>query len=388
MWQIQVHIAPVSSIRSMKFAIFLQDYFPYGGLQRDAVRLAKVAIEAGDSPTLVVSDWSGSKPPKIPIIELNSGGKSNHGKVSRFSSDCQRIQASGEYDTAITFSRVPGIPFYFCGDACFLEKFNASKPALSRHLPRYRFYLDNEKSLFGSATHPPKTHTFFLSAQEAESYQHHYHLTPDQFTTLPPWLNPPQSFDQSRETIRLDLFKELSLQPSDQLLLFVGSNFKLKRLESIIEALPLLDPHIHLAVCGQDPITSPLKFAESLGVADRVHFMGPRDDIPRWMTASDVLVHPSSRETAGMVLVEALTYGLPVTCTRLCGYAPAVKDAGGTLLTNNCPPAEISEVTRTMLSNLPELRQQALRWTSAPEHFQTAEIILNTMRNNAPWSEY
>jgi len=359
----------------MKFAIFLQDYFPYGGLQRDAVRLAMAAVEAGDAPTLVVSTWSGPKPPQLPVMELNSGGSSNHGKAARFSTDCQRILASGEFDTAITFSRIPNVPYYFCGDACFLEKFQASKPAVSRHLPRYRFYFENETLLFGPDS---KTHTFFLSDQEADSYQRHYQLTSDQFTILPPWLTPAEKFDKSRDEIRYEIFTELKLHPDNQLLLFVGSNFKLKRLGTLIQALP---PHIHLAVCGQDKINDFKKLAKSHGVTDRVHFMGPRDDIPRWMTAADLLVHPSSRETAGMVLVEALTYGLPVTCTQLCGYAPFVRDAGGILLSNNGSPEEIATVAQAMLSDLPELRQQALTWAKQPKHYQTAEIILHSIRN-------
>lgn len=363
----------------MTFAILLQNYFPYGGLQRDAVRLAEAAIQAGDRPTLVVSTWDGPKPTNIPIITLNSGGSSNHSKAAQFASDCQSIIASEEFDTSISFSRVPGAPYYFCGDACFLEKFTATKPPLTRHLPRYRFFLENELRIFGSES---DTHMFFLAAQEVESYRHHYHLSGDRFTTLPPWMNPPQSFSESRDEIRRDLFTELHIPQDAQLLLFVGSNFKLKRLHTLIEAMPDLDQRVHLAVCGRDNLTPPQKLAKSLGISNRVHLMGPQDDIPRWMSAADLLVHPSIRETAGMVLVEALSYGLPVTCTALCGYAHYVKEAGGSLLSENCPPEEITKVATEMLTHLPELRQQALAWSTNPSHYQTADLILLSMRNS------
>lgn len=363
----------------MKFAIFLQNYFPYGGLQRDALRLAQAANHAGDDATIIVSTWSGPKPTQIKTIALNSGGNSNHAKASRFSSACQNILATSEYDTAISFSRVAGAPFYYCGDACFLEKFIATKSQLAKILPRYRFFLDNETALFGKES---STHPFFLSQQEADSYQRHYPISKDNFTILPPWLSPPLSCPESPKQIRQTIFKNLGLSESDQLLLFVGSNYQLKRLDVLIRSLAGLANHIHLAVCGRDSLTPPRKLAQSLGLGHRVHLMGACDDIPQWMMAADLLVHPSKRETAGMVLIEALSYGLPVTCTELCGYANYVKEAGGSLLSNHCTASEISTTVTQMLMHLPELQEKAFTWASTPALYQTADIILNSMRDS------
>ena len=272
---------------------------------------------------------------------------------------------------------MPGTPFHFCGDACFLEKFQTSQPALARLLPRYRHFLSNERLVFGAGA---DTHIFFLAAPDITTYRQHYQLADHRITLLPPWLRPAEPSGLPRAEIRRRIRAELGLPEGDQLLLFVGSNFKLKRVDKIIEALPLLADPIHLAICGNDDPGPPTKLANSLGVARRVHVMGPRDDIPAWMTAADLLVHPSSRETAGMVLVEALTYGLPVTCTRLCGYASHVADAGGHLLSNDCTPAEIASVANNMLAHQASHREKALAWSSHPEHYRTADVILDRIR--------
>ncbi|MCP5538269.1 MAG: glycosyltransferase family 4 protein [Akkermansiaceae bacterium] len=369
----------------MKFAIFLQHYFPYGGLQRDAVRLAQAAVHAGDLPTLVVATWQGDKPGGIPVVELNSGGSSNHSKAARFATACQRLVQSGDFDTSICFSRVPNTPFHFCGDSCFLDKFLASKPALARLLPRYRYFLNTEQQLFGPGA---RTHVFFLAEPDVKVYQEHYQLARERLTVLPPWVKKPTPPEQSRAQTRRRIFDQLGLAESDQLLLFVGSNFKLKRVATIIEALPLTDKHVHLAVCGDDKADQLTKLAVSRNVANRVHTLGPRNDIPSLMTAADLLVHPSSRETAGMVLVEALTHGLPVTCTRLCGYASHVADAGGTLLSDDCPPQEICDTVTQMLGDLPTLRQQALDWASSPALYRTANVILDHMRESVKQSPH
>ena len=53
----------------MKLGIFLQHYFPYGGLQRDAARLALAAQDA----TLVVSTAE-NPPSNLDLLQLKSGG--------------------------------------------------------------------------------------------------------------------------------------------------------------------------------------------------------------------------------------------------------------------------------------------------------------------------
>lgn len=45
------------------------------------------------------------------------------------------------------------------------------------------------------------------------------------------------------------------------------------------------------------------------------------------MAAADLLLHPAYREAAGIVLLEAITAGLPVLTTAVCGYAHYIVDA-------------------------------------------------------------
>jgi UDP-glucose:(heptosyl)LPS alpha-1,3-glucosyltransferase len=360
----------------MKLAIFLQHYFPYGGLQRDALRLAETAQQAGDEPTLIVSTWDGPMPDGIPVKTLHSGGTSNHAKAERFARACQDELA--HFDTSIGFHRVPSVPFHFCGDACIKARFEATKPAVAKLLPRYRHQLQTENAVFGPQS---DTHLFFLAQNEVADYQAHYGLTATRFTLLPPWLRPAETFAESRDTLRARLFTELNLEEPTQLLLFVGSNFKLKRLHRIVEALPLLDASVHLAVCGDDDANTVTQLANKLQVSQRVHWLRARNDLPSLMTSADLLVHPSERETAGMVLTEALTYGLPVTCTKNCGYAPHVAAAGGTILSEACPATELADAVHTMLGNLTPLREQALQWAANPDNYRAGEVILDRMRS-------
>jgi glycosyltransferase involved in cell wall biosynthesis len=80
----------------------------------------------------------------------------------------------------------------------------------------------------------------------------------------------------------------------------------------LIEALRQL-PEIHAmfvgdALFGEHPYRHELETrASAAGLADRLHWLGFRDDIPRLMSAADLVIHSSvSPEPFGRVIVEAM----------------------------------------------------------------------------------
>jgi UDP-glucose:(heptosyl)LPS alpha-1,3-glucosyltransferase len=367
----------------MKFGIFLQHYFPYGGLQRDAVRLAKAALEEGDTPVLIVSTWEGPKPNGIQIVELRAGGKSNHAKARNFAKACEDTYAKYNLDTAICFSRVPGTPFHFCGDPCYKERFVRTKPQFLKFLPRYRYLLEAENALFGETSN---THVFYLAESETPAYKKYYPLEESRFTLLPPWLKRPKHFDSSLTELKSRQCSELGIPVDSELLLFVGSDFHRKGLDRAIEALAGMKsrPNLHLVACGQD---NPQKFealAKELNIAERVHIIGPRDDIPEWMAISDLLIHPARQETAGMVLLEALTYKLPVLCTENCGYAAAVEEAGCSPVPHNISTNNLSIHISMRVPASQETSDRIEAWLSTHANFKTANSILDLMRLSSP----
>jgi UDP-glucose:(heptosyl)LPS alpha-1,3-glucosyltransferase len=364
----------------MKFGIFLQHYFPYGGLQRDAVRLAEAAVQAGDIPVMIVSTWDGPKPAGFQIIELASGGSSNHRKAERFANDCQLMYQQEKLDTAICFSRVPGTPFHFCGDPCFKEKFTRTKANLYKLLPRYRFLLKNEEELFGSES---RTHIFYLAASEIPAYTDFYPLDESRYTLLPPWLKRPKQFTQSKQSLKENLTLELGIKADSKLLLFVGSDFHRKGLDRAIDALAeLMDSSIHLVACGKCSPDAYLQQAKQLSIEKQVHILGPRDDISEWMFISDLLVHPARQETAGMVLLEALTYNLPILCTENCGYASTVIEAGCIPLKELSTPPEIASRIDSQLTDIKCTIPAIQQWISKDERYAVAEVILHNMHNS------
>jgi glycosyltransferase involved in cell wall biosynthesis len=64
-----------------------------------------------------------------------------------------------------------------------------------------------------------------------------------------------------------------------------------------------------------------------LGIADRVSWMGEREDVPELIRALDMLLLPSHEEPFGRALIEAMALGVPVLATQV-GGPPEIIDDG------------------------------------------------------------
>ncbi|MEO8411045.1 MAG: glycosyltransferase [Propionivibrio sp.] len=89
-------------------------------------------------------------------------------------------------------------------------------------------------------------------------------------------------------------------------------------------ALPELPPHTLLLIIGSGPLEGELRsLARTLGVGQRVRFMGQVPDARSLFRAFDLFVLTSDHEPFGMVLLEAMAAAVPVIATD-CGGAPEV----------------------------------------------------------------
>jgi glycosyltransferase involved in cell wall biosynthesis len=95
------------------------------------------------------------------------------------------------------------------------------------------------------------------------------------------------------------------------------------------------EPAVRLVIGGEGPIRDELEaLADSTGVQPQVRFLGaiPRDAVREAMWAANCFVLPSHAENFGVVLIEALSTGLPVISTRCGGPEDIVTDEVGMLL--------------------------------------------------------
>jgi glycosyltransferase involved in cell wall biosynthesis len=89
--------------------------------------------------------------------------------------------------------------------------------------------------------------------------------------------------------------------------------------------------------------------ANRLGLGDRVHFLGPRDDVPAILAHTDLFVFPSTTEGFGLAPLEAMAASLPVVAYDLSALRGFVAHQGSGLLVPEGCPQQLASATRDLL---------------------------------------
>ncbi len=105
------------------------------------------------------------------------------------------------------------------------------------------------------------------------------------------------------------------------ILLVVAQLIPDKGVDVVVRALLSSPPETVLWIIGEGQERENLEsLARTLGVLDRVKFLGMRDDVSRYMQAADCFVCPSVwHEAVGLVILEAMACGLPVVASAVGG---------------------------------------------------------------------
>ena len=110
------------------------------------------------------------------------------------------------------------------------------------------------------------------------------------------------------------------------LLLGMGRLHPSKAHDVSLRALAQL-PDAWLWIAGSGPLEAELKgLARELGVAERVRWLGWRDDASALYRTADVCVFPSRFEPLGNVVIQAWAHGVPVVAARSVGPAALIHD--------------------------------------------------------------
>lgn len=153
------------------------------------------------------------------------------------------------------------------------------------------------------------------------------------------WIKPrkTQKFVVIENGIDVGAFKDskplprnsLGIAPEPFLLGMVGSFSRQKNHRAIINALQMLPCNIHLVFAGSGPLLeTTIALAKALGADNRTHFLGFRSDIERVIKTVDMIVIPSLWEGFGLVAVEAMACGKPISASNVPGLKEVVSNCG------------------------------------------------------------
>jgi glycosyltransferase involved in cell wall biosynthesis len=116
-------------------------------------------------------------------------------------------------------------------------------------------------------------------------------------------------------------------------------------------------PDAVFVLAGEGHEREPLEgLAAQLGIAERVRFLGRREDVPQLLATCDVFALPSLYEGSSLAVLEAMAAGVPVVSSAIGGTDELIEDGESGLLV---PPGDadaLAAALRWVLGD-PELRE-------------------------------
>ena len=314
----------------MRLAIVRQKYNPFGGAERFIER-AVTALRAREDVqvTLLAREWN--EAPGYQYWRIDPPYRGSLTRDRGFASAVRRALATvgDRFDLVQSHERIPGIAIYRAGDgvhATWLEQRSRAQSGWDRLRvkmnPYHAYVLKQERLMF---THRALRAVICNSAMVRDDIAMRFGTPASKLEVIYngvdlDMFNPRAA--QARGQTRADL----GIPAADPLFLYVGSGFERKGVARLIAALATL-PGARAAIVGVDKSAARYQAqAVRLKIADRVHFLGAREDLPRLYGAADAFVLPTLYDPMPNAALEALACGLPVITTRQCGAREFIRE--------------------------------------------------------------
>lgn len=202
---------------------------------------------------------------------------------------------------AMLYMRLHQIPFYMEVDGGLIRQDSRLKYLVKKFLvtlPNY--WISSGKETTRYLVH--------YGARERDMFYY-------PFTSL--WKRDIPDTIPSREE-KLDLRRELALE-EEKIVIAVSRFIPSKRLDMLIRSAADLGKSVGIYLIGGEPTEEYLALQRQLQ-AENVHFVGFRkkEDLANYYRAADLFALPTQTDVWGLVINEAMSYGLPVITTDRC----------------------------------------------------------------------
>ncbi|MCE5306582.1 MAG: glycosyltransferase [Acidobacteriales bacterium] len=146
-------------------------------------------------------------------------------------------------------------------------------------------------------------------------------------------------------------------------------------IRAFARALPRL-PSGYLVMAGEGTLlTECRELASSLGISERIRFLGLCQDVAELLSACDIFALASDWEGVPVAVIEAMAAGLPVVATAVGGVSELVEEGVTGVL---APPRDVEAVSKAIVelaSNPERLRQMSVQARKRAHRFDSAVMI-------------
>ena len=355
----------------MKILICRRGWSPSGGAERFIARFAEGLNEIGIEPVLIAdSRWP-----------------EDHwkfGKIERVVSEGPRgfahevISVKKRHPGAVLFSmeRVPGADVYRAGDglhSSWLQRLESEQGYVAGWLRRIKKNHREILSLEREMLKDSDLRIICNSKMVADELLHQYHFSNDRIAVIHNGYDPKPIDGAAIRLRRESLRKRLQIPETATVFLFVGTGWKRKGAQILIDAFhQLKNPNAWLLLVGKG---SAMNMSHP-----RIRHVGVIKDPTDFYLASDIFVLPTLYDPFSNACLEAASYGMPVITSDGNGFREVINvwpEAGQIV-----PLPRRSELWRDAMDRWmePEIRQKAGQSLACiPKQYTIAKNVQKTI---------
>lgn len=304
----------------MRIGIIKNNYFPSGGgSERYTNGLVAQLLARGHEVHVLAARWdpaatsAGVVLQRVPMLQGPS-----FVRALSFALNCRRVVQHTDCDLVLSIERTIRQDICRAGGGCHREwliQRRRYRAGAGRNLfwlnPLHLALLWIEKRSFS----PQNTRAIVANSHRGkEEIIRHYHFPADRIHVI-------------HNGTDCERFKPASgkSETGETVLVFVGSGFERKGLEFAVRTLARLPATVRLEVAGKGDPAPYQRIAETLGVSNRLRFLGSTARMEEVYARGDILVHPAIYEPFSNTCLEAMACGLPVVTSRINGASEIVR---------------------------------------------------------------
>jgi UDP-glucose:(heptosyl)LPS alpha-1,3-glucosyltransferase len=311
----------------MKLAIVRQKYTPFGGAERFVERAVAALRAKHVDVSIIAREWQGD----LQGIRVAPFYLGRTWRDAGFARGVQRLMGQGHFDLVQSHERIPGCDIYRAGDGVHATWLELRDKPLDRLAPWHRYTLGAEADMF---CHPKLRAVICNSRMVKDDIARRFGVADEKLQVIYNGVDLDAFHPRLREEQGNGLRAKVGVDAATPVILFVGSGYARKGVPTLLHAMSRMARRdVRLWVIGRDKDEILMrKLAQTLGVDDRVLFLGAQTDVKPFYGAADVFALPTLYDPFPNAALEALACGLPLVTTTACGAAELLTPANGAVI--------------------------------------------------------